>query len=65
MFSPHFAYPVHVFYKIRMTRIHDFVFDLARAGKTVTENREILEAAYPGQRLSLSQDFIKDTSDVQ
>ena len=66
----HFAYPVHVFYKIRM---HVFVCDLARAGKSVTEIRETVEAAYPGQGLSPSQvchlhkDFEdgKDTTDMR
>eukprot|EP00088_Acartia_fossae_P049015 TRINITY_DN5371_c0_g1_i1.p1 TRINITY_DN5371_c0_g1~~TRINITY_DN5371_c0_g1_i1.p1 ORF type:complete len:181 (+),score=48.10 TRINITY_DN5371_c0_g1_i1:150-692(+) len=38
-----------------MTRIHDLTADLARAGKTCKEIREIVEAAYPGQSLSVSQ----------
>ena len=48
-----------------MTRIQDFVCDLVRAGKSVTEIRETVEAAYPGQGLSLSQvnRLIKDAED--
>ena len=39
--------------------------DLARAGKSVTEIRETVEAAYPGQGPSLSQvnRLIKDVED--
>ena len=48
-----------------MTRIHDFVCDLAKADKSVKEIREIIESAYPGQGLSLSQVYrlIKDVKD--
>ena len=49
-----------------MTRIHDFVCDLARAGMSVTEIRETAEVAYPGQGMSLSKVYhlIKDVKDI-
>ena len=41
--------------KNNMTRVHDFVCDLSKAGKSIREIMEIVEAAYPGKGLSLSQ----------
>ena len=41
--------------KITMTRVHDFVVDLARAGKTCKEIITIVSAAYPNECLSQSQ----------
>eukprot|EP00088_Acartia_fossae_P023142 TRINITY_DN2421_c0_g1_i1.p1 TRINITY_DN2421_c0_g1~~TRINITY_DN2421_c0_g1_i1.p1 ORF type:complete len:226 (-),score=61.33 TRINITY_DN2421_c0_g1_i1:61-738(-) len=40
-----------------MTRIHDLTVDLAKAGKTCKEIKEIVEAAYPGQSLARSTIF--------
>ena len=37
--------------KITMTRVHDFVVDLARAGKTCKEIITIVSAAYPNECL--------------
>ena len=38
-----------------MTRTHDLIVFLAKAGKSFKEIRETVEAAYPGQALGKSQ----------
>ena len=53
-----------------MTRVHDFVCDLAKAGKTIKEIMETVGAAYPDQGLSVSQVYrlkkdVKDGKDTK
>jgi hypothetical protein len=41
--------------QLRITRVRDFVADLARAGKSFTEIKKNMEAAYGDQSLSSLQ----------
>ncbi len=41
--------------QLRVTRVRDFVADLARAGKSFTEIKKNMEAAYGDQSLSSLQ----------
>ena len=66
LFSPHFASSYHIGFLLtpddKDTRL---CVRPRQCGKSVTEIRETIEAAYPGQGLSLSQVYrlIKDVED--
>ena len=49
LYKNNFAYPGQKLKKFVMTKIHDFVCDLAKARKSVKEIMDIVESAYPGQ----------------